>query len=189
VSFEGITKNILITADHIFGPDGGVKTHIGVKNIMDSLHDASFFTMDGKLTSVKLINPITPGSQPYQKGDIAKDAIGFEVTNSSTHPALKFAKVLPKNGEKCWIAGCEFTSEIKEQHMYECKKINDENGIMKIAPKDTVHLSGFSGAPVLNSRSEVIGIVIAGTMDTLIVNGMPNIVNLLKNWLMQQKRK
>ncbi|MEZ5472530.1 MAG: trypsin-like peptidase domain-containing protein [Marinicella sp.] len=91
------------------------------------------------------------------------DWLVFEVlTNDSTLKTLKPANKPLKSGDTISVYGCNYSNQknCQQQHYKGTfEREADANLLIKLELDDLSQLRGLSGAPVLNSNHEVVGIV------------------------------
>lgn len=68
-------------------------------------------------------------------------------------------------GETLYLIGCEYSDSECHQRLYETKLDAYYEGMLSFAIDSTVQLSGFSGAPILDEKGYVVGVLSAGYDD------------------------
>jgi len=70
------------------------------------------------------------------------------------------------------IIGCPYSEKRCQQNIYKAIYLgNTESGFLVCTTENDIDLSGFSGAPVINSKGSVVGVIYGGGSE----NGRMNI--------------
>ena len=157
-------KTYGLTAKHVLleTQGSGIKT-IAIKDHFESWKLAPFNVDSGMVTLGKLIN-----ADKTEKLDIQilkNDWLLLEViANNSPLVPLKLASKSPQEGQLLSAYGCSYSNKsdcMQNKYSGHYVKSSDHNLLIELemAAEDMSTLRGLSGAPVLNSDNEVVGIV------------------------------
>lgn len=151
-----------VTAKHLLGDAGGVEPEI-------SLNELSKSFIKWEMMPRVVANPenetVKLDAKDLDFSQIFSDILLLKVTskNFEIEPLLVNFD-LPKVGEVLYLIGCPYSQTKCKQNIYEVEYAEYENSqnllIGVIKSKD--NLSGFSGAPLLNSKGEVVGVLVGG---------------------------
>lgn len=149
--------SLVLTALHLFGPDGGLEKNIPSAELPNKVKKATFkdaFTGKDCGECVKVLSISDAKPSP----DIDKDIVAFYYGDNMAVPKLKIAKELPKIGESVWLAASVIGAS-EEQKLYKARVDYSKDDMIIYAFEDkTISLQATSGAPILNADGEVVGI-------------------------------
>lgn len=180
--------SLVLTALHLFGPDGGLEKNIPSAELPSKVKKATFkdaFTGKDCGECVKVLS--IPDAKPSP--DIDKDIVAFYYGDNMKVPKLKIAKELPKIGEAVWLAapvlgGAEGQNLFKGKVNYSKDKM-----IFYVLEDNKMLLQGTSGAPVLNIDGEVVGINIGSVNQDGQLLGIANPCTSFKKMLQNALKK
>jgi hypothetical protein len=158
-------KPILITALHLFGPAGGTLEKDTPPAELEKVVRGLVLTPMGGSKPAAAARGALRKSGPgvtEENRDVSSDLAAFTLLPNSRVNALNLAREKPQLGEWVWLVGDEFQHQPQAQRLFPAQvgPGNDRSGTVRF-PKP-VELQGFSGAPLVNSKQEVIGILISG---------------------------
>jgi hypothetical protein len=102
--------------------------------------------------------------------DVSGDVAAFRLSPKSKVNALDLAPANPAMGEWVWLVGDVFDHEPQTQRLFPAKVITASDQSTVISFTSDFELRAFSGAPVINSRKQVVGLLIAGGPRVGIIN-------------------
>ena len=154
--------NFAVTARHLLGEDGGVEPEININEL------------DKSLKKWKMMPRVVNNSA---KETVELDAKGLDFSQSEDDIVL--LKILskefeietlipnfdyPKDGETLYLIGCPYSQTKCRQNFYEVDSYgyNDESKRIVGEIKSKDDLRGFSGAPLVNAKGEVVGVLVGG---------------------------
>jgi hypothetical protein len=104
--------------------------------------------------------------KPFDKAGAEDDLVIWEPTFPTPPAALPLAAEDPKRNEWVWVVGQE--AGRRGQRLMRCKVTGTESGGITLEQHDPFKLQGFSGAPVVNAKGEVVAVVLGGRGTTAI---------------------
>lgn len=153
-----------VTARHLLGPAMGINPEIRPSQLPQ------------KLDSWRLIRPRT-STQPLAlfadvdklafppKDTNRRDLLVFSlkqtISDLDTRKAqvLKISKETPQRGDTHYLIGCPYAERECVQNMYAITFSGSMRSFAHTFPGLNFSLSGFSGAPIINRRGELLGIL------------------------------
>ena len=155
-------QHLLLTAHHLFGPDGGLESETDWKQLNQvvtltvaaSLHDPKV-----RLISKQAL--LIPGAHALSDKGLNNDIAAFKLDPDSSRPSLKLAMILPKVGERVWLFCQQAGKDNVELVSATVTRSDFKELDYKIERKD-FELRATSGAPVLNSEGLVVAVNIGG---------------------------
>ena len=151
--------NFAVTARHLLGEAGGVEPEVKINDL------------DKSLIKWEMMPRVVNNAD---KETVKLDVKGLDFSNSVSDFVL--LKVLSKDfeieiltpnfelpavGETLFLIGCPYSETQCKQNYYQVKYVEFDDAANSIVfeMNSPVNLSGFSGAPVVNGKGEVLGIL------------------------------
>lgn len=176
---------LLITAIHYFGESN----YISGEELPDYVKGGELYDIlksgsepDGTVSGVI---PISDAVAIGAAETGAKDVAAFTVSDTSSMTAFPIASEPCKTGDMIFLAAYldnEYSSTY-DDCLYPCIVIADDGTDIYYLLADEFSTSGASGAPLLNSQGEVVGIHIASAGSTRYGHSVQSIKEQLKNAL------
>ena len=114
------------------------------------------------------VDTVEIGKQKLNYDSLTKDILLLEVTNTgfNTFP-LNPTFTFPSKGEKLYIIGCPYSQPKCKQNTYEVfyDSYDDESSMLIFQIKSKFEVAGFSGAPIVNSKGNVVSVLNVGMSD------------------------
>lgn len=157
-------KTYALTAKHVLfeAQKSGIQS-IDIADYLKSWTLKPFNSDSGEVVLGSLVNK--DSSEKLDMAVLQNDWLLFEVKeNNSTLQVLKLSSETLKNNESIIAFGCSYSNQKKcTQNKYSGHYVKSENNNLLIdldMPADKMNtLRGLSGAPVVNGKNEVVGIV------------------------------
>jgi hypothetical protein len=178
----------VLTAKHLLGEDMGIEPAVKPTQFGKELKD--WLVLDnpalyGGPDKATLTLPVTG---IYQPNDNLREDVMVLSTDLPAEPLRKYtlrvAATLPAEKETVYLIGCPYSAKAAcGQTIYKGVSAGDLQGYLLItldSPPD--NMSGFSGAPILNSKGEVVAVLRGG-------EGKRAVVVPLPDWLVKAARK
>jgi S1-C subfamily serine protease len=125
-------------------------------------------TMDGKVAIETIGSPLFIGtsvdlkrSMPNGRPDMTHDLVVQAIKAKGLKP-LPMARNDPKVGDWVWAVGCEMNKPSGNERLYPGRVLEVARGGFLFEQYQSFNPHGFSGGPVVNTRGEVVGNVLAG---------------------------
>jgi hypothetical protein len=153
-----------LTANHLFGPDAGLKSQMPPDDIASYVKGVVGLSMQNPKETVwfpEFIKIADAGS--VEDKAVNKDLAVFRRPDMPQLQALELASAMPKKGDRVWI----FARQRGDDAPSLLKAIVDEadyNQLNYIFDRSDFRLPGTSGAPVLDADGKVVGMNLAGGM-------------------------
>lgn len=174
---------LLISAIHYFGEEAYISgtelpDYVTGGELYDILKDGS--ATDGSVSSAIAI----PDAAAFGAVETCgQDVAAFTVENLSSMNALPIADQPCQPGDVIYLAAylSQEGTSFYDDFLYPCVVIEDDGTELYYVLSDTFLTSGASGAPLLNSQGEVVGIHIASGGSTRYGHSIQSIYEQLKN--------
>lgn len=155
-------KVYAVTAKHLIGDAGGVEPEIKVSELNKYFKSWKMFP---RVSIKPETDTVLIRKSELNYDLLEKDILLLEVGNHNFNALpLQTNFTLPVEGENLYIIGCPYSEGNCKQNLYKVKYVayDQETGLLISASLDKVELAGFSGAPLVNSAGEVVGVVTSG---------------------------
>ncbi len=156
----------LFTALHLFGPDGGLDKQIVPAKMGQSVRSVLLLPFGVRRPSTVADKPLLRTGQPMGEGeglDASGDIAVFRLPPKAPVNALTLAQKDAGMGEWVWLVGDEVDHQPEQQRLWPAQVIMNSPKALMMRFEKPVRLQAFSGAPVINAKSEVVGMLIGGT--------------------------
>lgn len=152
-----------VAARHLIGQDGGVEPEISPNQLNDYLLEWKMFPRVAVNPEKDTVIVDKMKKKDYTLSD--KDILLLPIENKKfgIH-ALNPVFTLPVQGDRLFIIGCPYSEENCRQNVYEIitDSYDEATGLLICTMKEKVAMSGFSGAPLLTGKGEVVGVIRGG---------------------------
>jgi hypothetical protein len=151
-----------VTAKHVLGEAMGIEPEIKLSEFNNYLISWKMFP---RIPINIKTDTVVIGKLKRNYDALDKDILLLEVENSNYNVLpLTPSFNLPKKGEKLYIIGCPYSQEKCKQNLYEITydSYDTETSMLNFLIKSKVELSGFSGAPIVDSSGNVVSILTSG---------------------------
>lgn len=156
-------EKLLLTAHHLFGPDGGIEPQIswsalpsavsGVK--CESLLQPSWQLSAGQPFAIK-------NAKSYAEEGPRKDLAIFPL-KKAPQTGLKLASTNPKVDDVVWLVARARSGAAPTVLLHKARVLSsDQNELVYAYENSALGLAGSSGAPVVNELGEVVGVNFGG---------------------------
>lgn len=153
---------------------------------MHPKNDSTSYVIADKLLNTNKKDSLT-WSYLDSNWDTYNDWLVFSIKqNKTNHKPLRFRKKTLKKGELLYVIGWSYKDTIGVQRVYEYeydKTEGDYHHLIQI--KGPKSLGGLSGAPIVDSRGKIVGLVTSGGEDektkkvSIEATGVKNIVKFI----------
>lgn len=154
--------NFAVTARHLLGEEGGVEPEVKINDLNKSLMKWEMMPRVVANANKETIKLNVKGLDFSQS---QSDLVLLKVeSNNFEIPSLTPNFELPLVGEKLFLIGCPYGETKCKQNSYPAEYVEfDEQENALVCEMDSkVNLSGFSGAPLVNGKGEVLGALVSG---------------------------
>ena len=162
VTVEGAKAPILLTAHHIFGPWGGLDAQLSSEEVASFVTGGSVLDVfSEKDTGAKIGQaiPIAGAAAVGDAGSADKDLAAFYLEDADALQPLKLAENPPAAGDKLYLLAYLWDTDTPHENgIYEATCLGVEAGNIVYQLDEEFSTSGASGAPVINSAGEVVGV-------------------------------
>jgi len=159
----GKSQTLILTALHLFGPAGGLKTEIEADKLAKAwnkliVEDCKTDNYFGEIRMQPLnLSGARPHPQKSELGDIA----ACTVTDPTAIEALPLSPRIPSNGERVWLV-----SKLRGSRglMHPATVERRENGWLLYSFTDrNIDIQSTSGAPIVDQKGKVVAVSTSST--------------------------
>ncbi|MFY0539447.1 DUF4240 domain-containing protein [Nannocystis pusilla] len=159
LAFPELGRDLLVSCQHLFGPAGGLSRDVPGE-LMDRFVDSVKLTdpFDGAPTGVAGRSLAIPGATG---DDPTLDLCAFALPDRHGLSLLRLAARNPIPGDVVFLAGSVRAGAPRTKRLHRAVKVADDRGLGVVAfDRPNLVLGGTSGAPLLSSQGEVVGLLV-----------------------------
>ncbi len=151
---------LMITAQHLFGPPGGLPAVIPAAELPDRILSAQAYDAPFEALVIQGGRAVyLPDARPAAGLDATADYAAFMVSDDGATPRLTLAGTTPQAGDTVWLLARAASGAPASRHLHRGTVIEaDPSGILFKYKNPTIGLRATSGAAVVNDAGEVIGV-------------------------------
>lgn len=157
---------VLLSALHLLGEAGGLDKQIPAEQVPDVVTAVTLFNMDRSqqigVAGKGLLREGFPVGAGPTESDCRGDIIAFQLPQQSGVGVAPLAKENPSFLARVWIVGKEFSKTGASADLFPGVVWMPTHKNIVVMMLSSFDLSGFSGAPAVNEKGEIVGIVIGG---------------------------
>lgn len=160
IDMDDENTSLVLTAYHLFGEAGGLSKEIPSADLPYVFKKAVFRDAynDNECGECEKVLKIKDADSIP---NVDKDLVAFYYGENLDVTKLKLSSKLPKKGETVWLAAP--TIESIEPKLHKAKVISASNKMLTFEYEENdIVLTATSGAPILNSAGEVVGLNVGG---------------------------
>ena len=155
--------NYAVTARHLLGEDGGVEPEVKINALAKSLLR---WEMSPRVTTNAAKETVKINAAGLNFSKSIHDIVLLNVSSSTFDFEVLIPNFnLPAAGEALFLIGCPYSETGCKQNSYTVKFVEYDAAeatlVCEIISK--VDLAGFSGAPLINGKGEVVGVLVSGS--------------------------
>lgn len=151
-------KALLVTAQHLFGPDGGMPKTITWQNMTSQVSKADCNTLARNSRTIKTGGPLTINdAQTFTSHGNNRDIAAFSLKDTPPY-AMKLAKATPKDGDTVYLVA-QLLGDSRSGLLHKGTVTGNKAGLLEFSYEGGgISLQATSGAPVINENGEVVGL-------------------------------
>lgn len=163
---------IALTAQHLFGPMGGLDAPVAPGKLDQKIAGVALVPFGGRKPVASARGSLRKsGEFPDESlDDVSGDVAAFRLAPKSRVNALELAPGNPAMGEWIWLVGDVVDHEPQKQRLFPGRVLIVSDKKTLVTFKDHFTLQAFSGAPLINAKKQVVGLLIGGTEGAGIIN-------------------
>ncbi len=155
-------QKLLLTAHHLFGPDGGVEPQISWQALPKAVSGVTCESLQPPVWQVRAGRPFAvKDAKSYAEEGPKKDLVVFALKTSVL--ALSLASADAKVGDTVWLVARARSGAEPSQLLHKAR-------VVEVSPDQLVYaydnialgLGGSSGAPVVNEAGQVVAVNFGG---------------------------
>ena len=154
--------NFAVTARHLLGEAGGVEPEVKINELSKNL---IYWGMNVRAADKNSRNTIKLSAAGLDFSQSAHDIVLLKIVSDNNEiESLTPNFTLPTKGEALFLIGCPYSETSCKQNSYPVKysAFEKTEAALVCEIDSNVDLSGFSGAPLINAKGEVLGILVSG---------------------------
>ncbi|MDA7874594.1 serine protease [Rhodopirellula sp.] len=154
----GKSQILIVSALHLFGPAGGLKTNIQAdklttawkKLVVEDCKSRNYF---GEIQ----MQPINlSGARPHPQKSAIGDIAACTVTDATAIKALPLSQRIPSNGERVWLVS-KLPGSRELLHPATVERL-DDGWLLYSFPDRSINLQSTSGAPIIDHKGQVVAV-------------------------------
>ncbi|MGH8493293.1 MAG: trypsin-like peptidase domain-containing protein [Moraxellaceae bacterium] len=168
-------KALLVTAQHLFGPDGGMPQTISWQNMPSKVSRSECSTLSRNSRIIKTGSALAiPEAQSFASHGKNRDIAALPLKDTPPY-AIKLARISPKTGDTIYLVA-QLLGDARSGLMHKGTVTGNNAGLLEFSYEGGgISLNATSGAPIINEAGEVVGIHVGargglGKMTGLAVN-------------------
>lgn len=157
---EGGGRVVLATALHLIGPAGGVDPAVPLARLEGELERWVAYVRTRPRAAL-----VTRGVAMTSTDEgVVNDWLFLPTDAGAPRPAqpLRLRDTPVAVGERVWLVGCEYRDEPCTQRVYGARVSGRRSSSFRYDLDEPVVIPGFSGAPILDTRGLVVGVMSVG---------------------------
>jgi hypothetical protein len=160
---SGAPWPMVMTAYHVFGPDGGVPNQIPPNQLPSTVRSLDIESGDVVATCGAPL--VIAGARPLNiaggHADASGDMAAFQLTDGRL-ATLQLAAKDPARNDPVWLA-CRRADETGAARLHAGVVVALDKGALVVGLRENGDMRGTSGAPIVNASGEVVGIFLGTT--------------------------
>ena len=156
---------IVLTALHLFGPAGGLDKDLAPPFLDQVIREVLLTPLGAKKPTGRARGALrkTGFALKPEDPDVSSDIAAFALVPGSKVNALDLSATNPRLGEWVWLVGDVVDHQPQTQRLFPARVMvaSDKGTMVKF--ESSFRLQAFSGAPLVNVKREVAGILIGGS--------------------------
>jgi len=164
---------VLLTALHLLGPAGGLERDTAPADIGKVVRGVLLLPFGAERPTAIARKALRTGGRTLPADDLDEphDLAVFALGKDSRVNALPLAAANPGFGEWVWLVGDVWDHEPQTQRLFPARVLGKTpTGGLRLIFRPALELRAFSGAPVVNERAELVGLLIGGSGNMAAVN-------------------
>ena len=166
--FKG--RTLLLMPLHGFGPAGGLDYYITPTRISSAVREIEVRDLTDSHTLVRVSKSLLTTGNPVEKntGDVSEDLTAFEIQGSNSLHVFNLSPRLPAVGTRVRIATQERGSRSGVQYFDGVIQGAAKTGLV-IRMNEHFQPGASSGAPVIDDKNQLIGMMVGHQTDELMM--------------------
>jgi S1-C subfamily serine protease len=162
IKYQG--TNFAVTARHLLGEAGGIQPEVEINNLEKNLLN---WEMLPRVVSNAAKETVKLNVKGLDFSDLINDIVLLKITSDTFDLGILTPNFdVPMVGETLFLVGCPYSERQCKQNSYQVTFVEfvDSKSFLACEIKSDVNLAGFSGAPLVNEKGEVVG-VLSGSIE------------------------
>lgn len=152
-------KALLVTAHHLFGPDGGLSRQLSWQELPEKVERAQCAFLSGHGSSITVGRPVRiKNATPYNGGGNIRDMAAFPIMDTPPY-VLRLAEAVPKIGDTVWLVARVISGAEAGEVIHRARVVRSDGRLLRFEYDDrSMNIQATSGAPIVNEHGQVVGI-------------------------------
>jgi hypothetical protein len=152
-------KALLVTAHHLFGPNGGMEKQVTWQELPEKVTKAKCTFLSSRGGSMTVGKPLPiKNARAIGEGGNARDIAAFPITETPAY-AIKLAVLPPKVGDEVWLVAKVVSGAPSTEILHKARVTRSDRSVLEFEYENrAINIRATSGAPIVNKDGKLVGV-------------------------------